>query len=65
MINNNVSNLKIIKVWNNPMQKAKIRKMPESDIIDHQNRKQNKRLYVIKIFNFHGYKYSVHRKKFT
>jgi len=46
MINNNVSSLKIIKVWNNLMQKTKIKKKPESDI-DHQNRKNKIKSYYV------------------
>lgn len=41
---NNVSSLEIIEVWNNPTQRAKIRKKLESNITNYQNKNQNKGL---------------------
>lgn len=58
--------LAIIGVWNNPIQGAKIRKNLESNITNHQNKSQNKRLLYTcnrNFFNFqYNYKCSICRK---
>lgn len=61
---NNVPSLEVIEVWNNPTQRAKIRKKLENNITNHQNRNQNKGLLYIHNVNLQfsqDYKCSIER----